>query len=444
MAGETLRTISGNSPGREIPLSSDFVVGRSGAGMDDLGGDLEISRQHARFRRTERGRVIVEDLGSTNGTLVNGRRISAPQLLEDGDQITLGKTVLRYDAGERPTDVHAVAAAPAERATDAHPVQPAPPGPLAPAPVLATAGGPAAAAPVATQPSRLLLPLALGAVVAIGLYVWAKNLTPDYGTSLFGQTAGDTLPLKSWLATALLALAVLQVITALWLYGKLLRSRPRRLGVVHRLTGAAAILVSLPIAYHCMFAYGFRSFDTRTAVHSVAGCFFYGAIVAKITIVRTKRLPGWALPLAGGTVVTLVFVLWYSAALWYFNDSSVPLLTSSSTSSGSSSSSAPTYSTTPSAAPAPAPNAPSGGGTTAVAMKNIQFAPRDVTVKVGDTVKWTNQDSVAHNVTATGGASFKSSNFGKGGTYTYRAAAPGKISYVCTIHPGMDGTLTVR
>jgi plastocyanin len=76
-------------------------------------------------------------------------------------------------------------------------------------------------------------------------------------------------------------------------------------------------------------------------------------------------------------------------------------------------------------------------------MKNIQFAPRDVTVKVGATIKWTNQDSVAHNVTATGGASFKSSNFGKGGTYQFRARAPGKIAYVCTIHPGMDGTLTV-
>ncbi|MEA2469858.1 MAG: hypothetical protein QOE38_857, partial [Thermoleophilaceae bacterium] len=310
MAGGTLRTISGNSPGREIPLSGDFVVGRSGQGMDDLGGDLEISRQHARFRRTERGEVIVEDLGSTNGTIVNGRRISGPHLLANGDRITLGKTVLEYDAGETPTDVHAVPPEPAPRATDVHPVQPAPaPAPL-PAAVVAPAGPAVAAAP-RTEPARLLIPLALGGLTAAGLYVWAKNLTPDYGTSLFGQTAADTLPLKSWLGTALLALAVLQVSTALWLYGKLIRSQPRRLGIVHRLTGTAAILVSLPIAYHCMFAYGFRSFDARTAVHSIAGCFFYGAIVAKIAIVRSKRLPGWALPLAGGTVVTVVFVLWY-------------------------------------------------------------------------------------------------------------------------------------
>src|SRR5437764_5336196 len=144
MAGETLRTISGNSRGREIPLSSDFVVGRSGTGMDDLGGDLEISRQHARFRRTERGHVIVEDLGSTNGTHVNGKRIAGPQLLADGDQITLGKTVLRYDAGERDTDVHATAPPPVERPTDVQAVPPAPAVPAAPA---APAAPPAAAVP---------------------------------------------------------------------------------------------------------------------------------------------------------------------------------------------------------------------------------------------------------------------------------------------------------
>jgi plastocyanin len=46
-------------------------------------------------------------------------------------------------------------------------------------------------------------------------------------------------------------------------------------------------------------------------------------------------------------------------------------------------------------------------------------------------------------VTATGGASFRSSNFGQGGTYKYRATTAGKISYVCTLHPGMDATLTV-
>jgi plastocyanin len=335
VAGGILRTIVGNSLGREIPLEADVVVGRSETGMDDLGGDTEISRRHARFRRTEQGQVIVEDLGSTNGTLVNGRRIGGPQLLSQGDQITLGKTVLQSDAGPRATDVHAVQPVPI-----ASPVSPA-------------------------SPVRVLIRLALGTLTAAGFYVWAKNLTPDYSTSLFGQTAAGTFPLKSWLGTALLALAVLQTFTALWLYGK----------------------------------------------------------------VRSKRLPGFALPLAGGTVVTVIVVLWYSAALWYFNDMSVPLLSSARASTPSSGTAA------------PAPAYPTAAA--AVAMKNIQFAPKDLAAKAGQTITWTNQDSVDHNVTAVGGASFKSANFGKGGTYRYRPASAGRISYVCTLHPGTAGTITV-
>jgi plastocyanin len=425
MADGILRTVAGNSLGREIPLGGDFVVGRSETGMGALDGDLEISRRHARFRRTEQGHVLVEDLGSTNGTLVNDLRIAGPHLLSNGDRVTLGKTVLRYEAAPARTDVHASPPQPPPAAAFAPAAAPAPAAVSAPSPQV--------------QPARLVIPLALGALVALGLYVWATNLTPDYSTSLFGQTAAGTFPLKSWLGTALLGLAVLQVTTALWLYGKLGRSQPRRLGMVHRLTGVAAILVSLPIAYHCMYAYGFRSFDSRTAVHSIAGCFLYGAIVAKIAIVRSKRLPGFALPLAGGSVVTVIFVLWYSAALWYFNDSSVPLLSSKSASSP-----APAPSSYPGGAtttPSAAPAAPSGA--VGVTMKNIQFAPKQVTAKVGQTITWTNDDSEAHNVTAVGGATFRSTNFGKGGTYQYRPTAPGKVAYVCTLHPGMDATLTV-
>ena len=65
---------------------------------------------------------------------------------------------------------------------------------------------------------RLLAPPLLAAAIAGGVYAEARSVTPDYGTSLFGQTAADTLPLKSWLATAVLALALLQLYTALWLY----------------------------------------------------------------------------------------------------------------------------------------------------------------------------------------------------------------------------------
>jgi uncharacterized protein DUF6529 len=75
-----------------------------------------------------------------------------------------------------------------------------------------------------------------------------------------------------------------------------------------------------------MFAYGVQKFDARITAHSLAGCFFYGAFGAKLTIVHSKRLPGWMLPLAGGTLVILVALLWYTSALWYFNDYQLPKL----------------------------------------------------------------------------------------------------------------------
>jgi hypothetical protein len=182
----------------------------------------------------------------------------------------------------------------------------------------------------ASRPANVLLPLGVALGIAAGLYFFGIEHVPDYsGTALFGRTAVDTLPLKSWLATGLLALAVVQLGLALWIYGRF-----PRIGIagapianVHRATGIAAILLTLPIAYHCAFAYGVKTnVDARVAVHSLVGCFLYGAIVAKLVIVRSRRLPGWALPLAGGTVVLVVAILWYTSALWYFNDYSLPSL----------------------------------------------------------------------------------------------------------------------
>ena len=178
--------------------------------------------------------------------------------------------------------------------------------------------------------ARLLLPAGLALAIAAGLYAFGTQHVPDYsGTALFGRTAADTLSLKSWLATGLLALASLQLGLALWIYGKLpgIDVAGPRTANLHRALGIMALLVTLPIAYHCAFAYGVQTnIDARVAVHSLAGCFFYGAVAAKLVTVRARGLPGWALPLAGGTLVVLVAVLWYSSALWYFNDYSLPLL----------------------------------------------------------------------------------------------------------------------
>jgi plastocyanin len=88
-------------------------------------------------------------------------------------------------------------------------------------------------------------------------------------------------------------------------------------------------------------------------------------------------------------------------------------------------------------------SASSGGGGVAIKMENIQFAPKETTVKVGDKVTWTNDDTTDHNVTADSGADFKSEDFGSGGTFEFTADKAGTIKYECTLHPGMVGTLTV-
>jgi hypothetical protein len=169
----------------------------------------------------------------------------------------------------------------------------------------------------------------VAAAISAGLYVFGTQHVPNNSIGLFGSTGPDTLSLKSRLATGVLALAGLQLWLALWMYRKLPRIRPptARIGNVHRAVGVVAILLTLPIAYHCAFAYGVQThIDARVAVHSLAGCFFYGAFAAKLLIVRSRRFPGWALPLAGGTLITLVAILWYTSALWYFNNFSLPSL----------------------------------------------------------------------------------------------------------------------
>jgi plastocyanin len=80
-----------------------------------------------------------------------------------------------------------------------------------------------------------------------------------------------------------------------------------------------------------------------------------------------------------------------------------------------------------------------------VAYRNIAIDPDTLKVKVGSTIKWTNYDSVEHNVTSEGGvAKFASKDFGEGGSYEVKATKPGIIHYECTIHPAsMNGAIEV-
>ena len=113
---------------------------------------------------------------------------------------------------------------------------------------------------------------------------------------------------------------------------------------------------------------------------------------------------------------------------------------------GSSNSSSSDTKTQKAAPAAPAPK--KAGKTVAVAMKNIAFLPKSVSVAKGTTVKWTNEDNVNHDVTKKSGPgpdfSSGQGNLAKGATYQQTLNTPGTIKYVCTVHPGMAGTIKVK
>ena len=165
----------------------------------------------------------------------------------------------------------------------------------------------------------------LAAGVAAVLYVAGRLHQPDYTFSMFGA---DPFPPKSLLATIALALAGLQVLLAVWIYRRLPRAGnpPRPVPVAHRVTGFVLFAVTVPVAVHCLITYGVQLTSLRVAIHSVAGCFFYGAFAAKVLLVQSRRLPGWALPVAGGTLAIVLGVLWYTSALWYYNGFQLPHL----------------------------------------------------------------------------------------------------------------------
>src|SRR3954467_12359589 len=99
MAGESLKVVAGNAAGSSIGLEQELVIGRATPGDGSLGGDGEISRVHARVYRDASGQLTVEDLGSTNGTFVNGTRVGAATPLRPGDQLRVGQTTMTVEGG---------------------------------------------------------------------------------------------------------------------------------------------------------------------------------------------------------------------------------------------------------------------------------------------------------------------------------------------------------
>jgi amicyanin len=97
----------------------------------------------------------------------------------------------------------------------------------------------------------------------------------------------------------------------------------------------------------------------------------------------------------------------------------------------------------PQAAGSPTPaDSPAPQGGTSVNISDFKFNPATLTVPVGTTVTWTNQDEEPHTIAAKDG-SFRSPGMDTHGIYSYKFAAPGSFDYICSIHPFMAGTVVV-
>jgi hypothetical protein len=181
---------------------------------------------------------------------------------------------------------------------------------------------PAAVSPVRDQYAKpLLTALLAGCAVALALGLYAKLHHPaPYALDIRGFSS--PLYAKAWLTTAAAAFAIVQLVS-----GWRLTREPATsawVATLHRWAGRIAILLTVPVIIHCIYALGFGTYSLRVIVHSVLGCLFYGAFVAKmLCLVKRESMPRWVLPVLGGVVFISLIGLWATSALWLFTTKGV-------------------------------------------------------------------------------------------------------------------------
>jgi hypothetical protein len=171
---------------------------------------------------------------------------------------------------------------------------------------------------------QLLVAATAGALVAVALGIYGNVHDPASDLSI---TLGfkDTITMKVWLATIAVLFACVQAVSALWMYGRLpVSDPPAWIGSLHRISGRLAFLISLPVAYHCLYQLAFQTGTLRVLLHSLFGCAFYGAFATKVVVVRSHSLPGAALPIAGGLLFTVLIAVWLTSGLWFITNNGFP------------------------------------------------------------------------------------------------------------------------
>jgi Family of unknown function (DUF6529) len=173
--------------------------------------------------------------------------------------------------------------------------------------------------------TRFAALLAVFALSFVTIRLLAGRSAGGYPTPpFFHLFFSDTIHMKAWLATGAIVLALFQLLSATRLF-ELFHCAPAEhfWGRMHRLSGYLAILLTLPVAYHCIFLLGFETTSPRVAIHSILGSAFYGAFLVKVILVRSRGFPGWALPVAGGLVFAILAGLWVTSSLYLFSSSPI-------------------------------------------------------------------------------------------------------------------------
>ena len=185
-----------------------------------------------------------------------------------------------------------------------------------------------------TAPRSMAVPLAAfaaGAAVAVALGVFGRVHDPtiDATTTLGYDTVLD---MKVVVTAVIGVLVLLQLVGALWMYGKLGVRAPAWVGPAHRASGVIAFLLAVFVGYHCLWALGLEYGElhtgepvpARAVVHGVLGCVVFGVFVVKVVAVRSRRAPGWFLPVAGGLLFSAFVVVVLTSTVWYVGDAGWP------------------------------------------------------------------------------------------------------------------------
>jgi plastocyanin len=232
-------------------------------------------------------------------------------------------------------------------------------------------------------------------------------------------TLDDVIELKVWVATLVLALAAVQLVSMVVVYGWVPFPERYRgpLAVFHRWDGRVTVFVAAVIAVLCIIDPGPQSSPDRRQLHTIFGSLVVVLVLAKVTVIHAVPKAGPLIPVLGVVLAASFAMLWYTSsyAFWFGSGSGY---------SG---------------------HAEVDAVVSIVADPETTgaYAPAEVHVQKGHAIEWRNDhEGVPHTVT---GGKFDSGPRGlsTGDTFKWQFNAAGRVEYRCTIHPAMKGTVIV-